>query len=393
MRTTPSSIVKAVAVPMPVQVVIDDVGWWSGEDGHERHEPFRTGIQRNHAPEDYAAIALLGRQLNMRPQAAMILCEWDTQDVLRQIPSATWMCADWDNAKWVGAWLEEAGDVLRRNRDHVEIALHGIGHEYWIDGRMARAEWHDADGRMRPREDVKRHIEYFQRVLDQHQLGPFPESFVPAAFLHRFGDGEGGLPAILREAGVRYISTPFRGMHASTAPSHKRFGVDAGLITVDRGADLCRWYDIAPDPQGQLDGAICGMHWPNLLHPHPQRNREVVDRWVGLLRPYGQRLDTMLAPNTKAFCTQLVYHECARVERGGEAIRVELAGMASLPILGLDDCFAIRVKTSMPARFSSSDLDVTATDLIRQAGGFLYEVILKRRPGQEVAHVAAASAH
>lgn len=49
---------------MPLQVVIDDVGWWSGNDGSMRQEPYRTGINRNHVPADYKAIVDLGRALD-----------------------------------------------------------------------------------------------------------------------------------------------------------------------------------------------------------------------------------------------------------------------------------------------------------------------------------------
>ena len=35
-------------IPMPIQVVIDDVGWWSGKDGNKQQEPYQdrnaTGI-------------------------------------------------------------------------------------------------------------------------------------------------------------------------------------------------------------------------------------------------------------------------------------------------------------------------------------------------------------
>lgn len=62
-------------IPMPIQIVIDDVGWWCGTDGHEYNEPFRTGINRDHVPADYQAIVELGKQLNIRPRAAMVLCE------------------------------------------------------------------------------------------------------------------------------------------------------------------------------------------------------------------------------------------------------------------------------------------------------------------------------
>src|SRR5687767_12494907 len=91
-----------VEIPQPIQIVMDDVGWWSGENGSARHEPYRTGIARNHVPADYQAIISLGRQLNMKPQAAMILCEWDKDNILRQVPSSTWMGGAWDNSHWVG---------------------------------------------------------------------------------------------------------------------------------------------------------------------------------------------------------------------------------------------------------------------------------------------------
>ena len=103
-----------VFIPMPVQVVIDDVGWWSGEDGSKRQEPYRTGINRNHVPADYQAIADLGRKLGIRPQAAFILCEWDKENILRQVPTSTWMGDRWDNSKWVGPWLEEAAEIVKK---------------------------------------------------------------------------------------------------------------------------------------------------------------------------------------------------------------------------------------------------------------------------------------
>lgn len=69
----PAAGVQAT-VPMPIQIVIDDVGWWTGEDGSKRQEPYRTGINRNHVPADYQAIVDLGVKLVVRPQAATILC-------------------------------------------------------------------------------------------------------------------------------------------------------------------------------------------------------------------------------------------------------------------------------------------------------------------------------
>jgi hypothetical protein len=113
------------AIPLPIQIVIDDVGWWSGTDGSEYQEPYRTGINRNHVPADYQAIVNLGEALGIRPQAAMVLGEWDKQNILRNVPHSTWMGENWDNSKWVGLWLEEAAEIINSNKQHFELTMHG----------------------------------------------------------------------------------------------------------------------------------------------------------------------------------------------------------------------------------------------------------------------------
>ena len=340
-------------VPMPLQVVLDDVGWWCGRDGPRddaHQEPFRTGIARDHVPADYLAVARLGRRLNMRPQAAFVACEWDKHNILRELPNSTWMGTQWDNSRRVGPWIDEAAQLLRDHRDHVEVTLHGVGHEFWIDGRMSRAEWHDADGRMRPHDDVRRHLDTFQRILDQHDLGPMPESFVPCAFLHRFGAGSGGLAAILRDVGVRYLSTPFSTMHSDRAPDCKWFGVDEGLVTVtrDAGTFSIPWYAIDAAPSGEIAGPICGLHWPNILHHDPARNDETVNRWVEFLQTYGRRFDRVLSRNTRDCWTQLVHHVLTRIDRRGGSVELDFAAVDALPARHLADELTVKVRAAQP---------------------------------------------
>jgi hypothetical protein len=95
-------------IPLPIQIVIGDVSWWSDEDGSARHEPYRTGIARPYVPQDYEMIASLGGQLNMQPQAALILFEWDLHNILKRRPSSTWMSRAWDNSHRIGPWYEQA---------------------------------------------------------------------------------------------------------------------------------------------------------------------------------------------------------------------------------------------------------------------------------------------
>jgi hypothetical protein len=347
------------SIPNPMQIVIDDVGWWSGEDGHERAEPFRTGIGRNHVAADYAAIISLGRKLSMRPQAAMILCEWDRTNMLRELPSSTWMGKDWDNGRWAGPWLDEAAAILRDGVAHAEVALHGIGHEYWIDGNLSRAEWFSEEGVMRPRDQVEAHLEFYARLMEQNGLGPFPESYVPCAFKHRFGDEELSFIDMLKAVGVRYMSTPFSCMHSHHEPEYEEFGVDCGMLNVNRGHTGVEWTHSGPPPSAiDFDGTIVGLHWPNILHADPARNEEVVDAWVQLLQPFDHEIDRTLSPDTAHCWTQLAYHVCVDVDAEYDAIDLNFERVATLSAEYLIESFLLKIDAPAGAEFMGENVEI-----------------------------------
>jgi len=369
-----------LAIPMPLQIVIDDVGWWSGADGHERGEPFRSGIGRDHVPADYEAIVALGRALGMRPQAAMVLCEWDRDNILRNLPTSTWMGENWDNSRRVGPWLDEAAGIIRENAEHFELALHGIGHEYWIDGRLSRAEWHDSRGRMRPAGQVRAHLDYFDRILRRNDLGRFPESFVPAAFYHTFGAEETDFAAIARRAGIKYISTPFSTMHEQTPPAHGLFGVDRGVMTVDRGDAGIAWNEVDSRPPEEIHGPILGLHWPNILHENPLRNGETVARWVAALKRWEQSIDRMLAPDTASCWTQLAYRALTRVRQDRNCVRLDIRAVRELGVENLLDWFTVKVEGPGTLNFSATGADIVSREPAEGTDG----QILRIRPHPDV---------
>lgn len=323
-----------VWIPMPLQIVIDDVGWWCGRnDGASADStgPFRTGMGRDHVPEDYQALVSLGKALGMRPQAAMVLCEWDRTNLLRRVPSSTWMGEHWENRSWVGPRLDEAAEILNEGRDHLEVTLHGIGHEYWENGRRSRAEWHDKRGHMRPREAVEAHLDAYFELLEQNGICGNIHSFVPCAFLHALGDGDEGFAEILKKRGIRYISTPFVRMRKAKEPEDRWFGIDHGIITVDRGDAGIRWDRVAAEPPTSESGEInlplqpiLGLHWPNILHPDPARNEEVVEQWISAIASIGELPHRVLSADTPSCWTQLAYHRMTELyAAGGQERRAE----------------------------------------------------------------------
>ncbi|WP_149304967.1 hypothetical protein [Pareuzebyella sediminis] len=379
-----------LTVPLPIQIVIDDVGWWSGKDGNKRQEPYRTGIDRNHVPADYQAIVDLGRKLGVRPQAATILCEWDRKNILREVPTITWMREKWDNSKWVGPWLDEAADIIRNNQSHYELTMHGVGHEYWADENMTRAEWADRSGTMRPLDQVETHLDYFEKLLHQNQLGSFPTAFVPTAFLHGFGltgTHPISMAEVVKKRGIEYINTPFSTMYNAEGAQFGVFGIDSGVITIDRGEDLLDWNDIGERPSGVLTGPTCGLHWPNLLHEDPLRNTEIVDAWVNLLKPYNDKPETILAGNSSLFRNQLIHHVCTKVQIQENKFEIDFRETHTLKDQLSDTRLTLKIASDSALTFHSEDVTLSNVKTHQGRNDYLYTLEVDNSKGLDSAWV------
>lgn len=324
---------------MPVQIVIDDVGWRQGNDGSDRDQPYRTGMNRLHVPEDYHAIADLGEALAIRPLAMLTLSEWDVDDRLAEIPSASWMGRQWRNPAGPFDWCEPCASVFRDRANHIEPGFHGLGHEFWLDGRMQRAEFCDRQGNPRPTTEITARFDLYAELFKRHRLGPLPTWLVPTAFLHLYApDHPGALAAVARRYGIGAISTPFHRCSFQKPPEHPLLGFDHGLPTVDRGYDPFDWNAVGPtvDQTMLRDQPILGMHWPNLLHEDPARNGEVVRGWVDALDTFGRGFGRLLSRDSRAFLEQLLHSCFTTVTLDGQEVTLDLAGhpAPSLSLLG-----------------------------------------------------------
>ncbi len=357
--------------------------WAGGQERTGAH--FRNHIGqvsgRDHHPADYEAIASLGRTLGIRPQAAMILCEWDKKNILRKLPTSTWMGKNWDNSKWTGKWQEEAADIIRRNNRNFEFTLHGIGHEYWEGDKFTRAEWADKKGIMRPRDQVEKHLDYFGKIMDQHNLGPFPVSFVPTAFCHTYGISSGhtiSMAELLKKRGINYINTPYQSMFNSKAVDHVTFGFDSEVMTVDRGHDLLNWNITGKAPAGKIQGPTCGMHWANLIHPDPSRNQEIVGEWVKILSPYNEGPETMLSPDSLSFRNQLSHQVCTRIIRTENNIELDFRETDSLPGSLKKNQLVLKVKSQNALKFSSGKINILSQTFRKTEEYYIYTLMLER---------------
>ncbi len=338
-----------LTIPMPLQIIVDDVGWWSGQDGSQFNQPYRTGTGRDHQPEDYLALATLGKELNMKILAGFVLCEWDKTNLLKKLPSATWMGSDWNNAGIRCEDKERAADIIRRERAFIEIGLHGIGHEFWVDGRMERAEFHDEQCEMRDRDEVRRHLDFFLQLMEQYKLSPAPISFIPPALKHSFGNGEEGFQKLLHEFGIRYVTTRFNKARQFSQPLHPQLTWENNVLLVDRGKAESAWNATGCEPVFAFDRPFLTLHWANILHQDPEMNLDVVYKWVDFLREGAKKQRFILARDTQSCLSQYLHMLFSTIHGYNGGFSIDLAWKKTLPANLIGHSFFLEVVQPHPA--------------------------------------------
>ena len=319
------------SLPQPIFLVIEDVGWWQGYDGSVKNEPFRNGFCRRHCLDDYRALTRLAKRLSMRIAIGMVLGEWDRTNFLKVVTGATWMGEAWDNRINQGPWLEAAAQYLCAHRQFLEIAVHGICHEFWQNGQMERSEFHDESGQMRSEAIVRRHLEAYATLLAQNGLGDYPRLFIPPALFHSFGNGRESIQATLKSFGIEYITTRFSKARLYAVPQHPRLAWECGVGLLERGLSPVSWDMAAAAPILLDDNQVIALHWGNLLHPDPDQNHEIVDRWADMLTAKAAGLDFILAEDLAACWRQAAAYFLADFRQEANSIIIDLKAVPKLP--------------------------------------------------------------
>lgn len=346
-----------LSIPMPLLVTVDDAGWWLGQDGSAAGQPFRTGMPRAHCPEDYTALITLGRSLDMKIPAGFVLCEWDRSRLLRKLPSATWMAEQWQSPFTDLAAKEKAAQIIQNGREHLELAVHGVGHEFWDQCRMSRSEFHDTNGKMRPGDLVKRHLEYFFRLMKSFGLAQAPRIFIPPALHHAFGKGTKSFQAIARSFGIQYIPLVFSRADCRTSPQFPGLGWEEGVLLMERGISQTKWNHVAAPPKFSFNSPILALHWANILHPDPDKNMDVIHAWSDFIKKRAKENQTVLSRDISACLTQYLNATQSRIQTSGQKIVVYLDWIEKLPENALSDTlfFSLNLPQGVKHRLSGAE--------------------------------------
>lgn len=311
---------ESVSIPPPLLVVIEDTGWWSGYSRPEMNQPFRTGMERMHCPEDYTAIIRLAKALKTRIVIGFVLCEWDRTGLLAKLPSATWMGSQWQGCMAGSRFQDQVVSILNENPGSVSIAMHGVGHEYWVDGTASRSEFHDENGVMRDRDQVIRHISMFTKLLKATGIKtPVPQIFIPPALKHSFGNGGQGIQKILADSGISYVITMFDRTRQFAPSMYRCVTEECGVTLIERGLSPVQWDQVAATPVFPFTHPVIPLHWANILHTAPEKNNDVVDSWAEFLTEGARLNGYIFLPDVSSALSQIVFYHLTRIQpvKGG----------------------------------------------------------------------------
>ena len=320
---------EKIIIPSSLQITMDDVGWFNGEDDRENGGSARTAMTRRHCAEDYAAINELGRRLNMRINCAFVLGEWDPDNRLRGIKQLSKFGDKWDNAAYLGKEEMTAVAEVINASPYIDIAVHGLMHNYY-DPKIpyCNSDYFYSENnvmKMIPESEIRARLDAFFDLLDHYKINKTVNSFIPPAFSYIWES----ISHVLSDYGIKYVSTLFYAWNMSLPQGFKNQNAaveNGNIITLNRNNNFVPWYEISTclDDAPTVNG-IFGCHWPNLLHEDKNRHGEVIDNWERYFKRCSNTYGTILSRDIAFAAAQSLFLEFSTVTYEGEKVTVDIS--------------------------------------------------------------------
>jgi hypothetical protein len=334
-----------IIFPKPFAFAIDDLGWNVGNDDGDvdGQGPYRIGLDREMDINDYKCIVDVAKEVGVRVLGLFILGEMDRENIIGENPSTTWMGEDWDNSHNISQEQIDIMNFIKENASYLEFGLHGVGHEYWVNGVKKRAEWYSTDdNKPWPEESIRKHIGLFKKLMSQYGLNEengqsFPESFVPCAYSFYWNpEGEYSTGSLLTEVGVKYANTLFHYVSELNPPKGPDDGgYDHGVLVVNRINYGNPWYKLASLPTVPIEeqeSSIIESHWSNWLAQDDFLQPTVNEEWIEYYRMVQQNKDRYIAKNTEQFSSQWLYKKYTEVvEASMGKVKIDNTAMPDEP--------------------------------------------------------------
>jgi len=307
-----------IVIPAALQINMDDIGWWNGDDDRAIGGPSRSGMPRHHSPEDYLVIAELGQALDMEINCGIVLGEWDMENRLaKEVKYFSHYGDRWNNAAYRDPKaMREAVEIMNSSR-FIDVTLHGLYHGYYmpgVDHPDISDYYYKKDGVMCPvpEEEIRNRLDHFFRICEYHGMTSEITHFIPPSNAY----GPLHLSAILKDYGIKTAAPILTHISKSLMVPDldiKDVFVENGIVTVNRGPEDFPWDQVASDFEKAVPHyGIFGIHWPNILHMDPAQNCARVKEIVPYFRRSEQIFGIILSRNMSFAATQALYGKYAK---------------------------------------------------------------------------------
>ena len=327
-------IMKKIIIPEPLQITMDDLGWFCGSDGRKKMEPARTSITRRHFAEDYEIVNEIGKRLGMKINCAMIMGEWDPDNRLKNIPALSPYGTNWNNALYFNAKeAKRCVDVINSS-EYIDIAIHGLQHTYYIEGNQySNSDYYFRNGNEwlpAPDSEIRTRLDAWYDLVEYHGIKKNVNSFIPPNFTYKFNH----ISKILKDYGVLYISTIF----PKTIDSNVQ--IEDGIITVNRNNNLIPYNEMESNlDKYDIVSGVFGCHWANVCYSNPKENYKLADTWVEYFANCKKKFGIILSQSISFCATQTVYKSYSKLELNNEKCTIDLSDVPDAD--GLENAFYI----------------------------------------------------
>ena len=358
-----------IVLPVALQIVTDDIGWFEGRDIRCADGPSRTGMPRRHVAEDYAMLNAVGKAIGQKINAPFVIGEWDKKNRLRGMPHATYDEKGWDMASRIDyAEAERCFDVME-SAEYLEYGFHGLMHGYWKNGisladqefsyprsldyktKYAPSDW------LTPvdNEYLESHIDAFFQIYEDWGFKKKIRSFTSPSSVQGGIEDNRHMTAVMKKYGMIYWSNQWRAVKSLCE-------VIDGVIFINKAIKQqpLPWeaYGIDPDVLDiysfefnngidHAERAVYGSHWPNFLQFNPKRNMETLDAWTRHFRRQAEIFGLMLSKDIGFAASQAVYRKKSTIDFKKDGAVIDLSAVDRAGAIGLSDTFHVSIDKSL----------------------------------------------
>lgn len=317
-----------ITIPVAIQIRLDDVAWHNGFDDRYCSRPSRTGIPRLHSTLDYPIIHELGKALNTQITCAIVLGEWDKDNILRGEKYLTWDPDGWDRASEMDMAYHQSALEQLESSEYISYTIHGVLHGHYDNGlQVTEREFYarvkdPVTGEYTkqftwfPDSEFRRHLDFFFKLYNTWGFQKPIHSFScgNGNIGSQFDEGNIHYAEILKEYGVDIWPNGWTGMIGGTA------AVVGGIVAMKSQPENVPWnaFDVDPDYLEPFNTESfrrtdIGLHWPNLLRWNPEKNMEYLPKWVNFFNRQTEVFGTMLSKDGYFAASQAVYNRYAKL--------------------------------------------------------------------------------